>query len=116
MSVLLVFNRVYRLEIQSVMLVFSTPLVTNTPLPSLQFTSPPYTVFNGGEVDRVVWRAYTGVIHCVFDQIPNLQNCFTTTNNNLGGEEASNRCIKQINNCRQVPLLLNFKEKPTFRI
>ncbi len=23
-----------------------------------------------------MWRAYTGVIHCVFDQIPNLQNCF----------------------------------------
>ncbi len=29
-------------------------------------------------------RACTGVIHCVFDQIPNQQNCFTT--------------------CRQVPL------------
>ncbi len=25
-------------------------------------------------------------IHCVFDQIPNLQNCFTTPNKNLGGE------------------------------
>jgi hypothetical protein len=24
--------------------------------------------------------AYTGVIHCIFDQIPNLQNCFTTPN------------------------------------
>jgi hypothetical protein len=34
----------------------------------------------------VVWRATTGVIHCVFDQIPNLQNCFTTPNKNLGGE------------------------------
>jgi hypothetical protein len=28
-----------------------------------------------------VWRATTGVIHCVFDQIPNLQNCFTTLQN-----------------------------------
>jgi hypothetical protein len=27
----------------------------------------------GGEGDRIVWRAYKGVIHCVFDQIPNLQ-------------------------------------------
>jgi hypothetical protein len=31
-------------------------------------------------------RAYTGVIDCVFDQIPNLQHCFTTPNKNLGGE------------------------------
>jgi hypothetical protein len=33
-----------------------------------------------------VWRAYTEVIHCVYDQIPNLQNCVTTPNKNLGGE------------------------------
>jgi hypothetical protein len=33
-----------------------------------------------------MWRAYTGVIHCTFDQIPYLQNCFTTPNNNLEGE------------------------------
>jgi hypothetical protein len=38
-----------------------------------------------------VWRVYTGVTHCVFDQIPNLQNCFTTTNKNLGRERASDR-------------------------
>jgi hypothetical protein len=44
-----------------------------------------------GEGDRVVRRAYTGVIHCVFDQIPNLQNCFITANKNLGGEGASER-------------------------
>jgi hypothetical protein len=25
-----------------------------------------------------MWRSYTGVIHYVFDQIPDLQNCFTT--------------------------------------
>ena len=25
-----------------------------------------------------MWRAYTGVIHCVFDQISNLQNCSTS--------------------------------------
>jgi hypothetical protein len=33
-----------------------------------------------------VWRESTGDIPCVFDQIPNLQNCFTTPNKNLGGE------------------------------
>ncbi len=35
-----------------------------------------------------MWRAYTGVVHCVFDQISNLQNCFTTPNKNLVGEGA----------------------------
>jgi hypothetical protein len=40
MSSLLVFNRIYRLEIQSVMLVFSTQLLTITLIPSLLFTSP----------------------------------------------------------------------------
>jgi hypothetical protein len=33
-----------------------------------------------------VWRASSGAIHCLFDQIPNLQNCFTTPNKNLGEE------------------------------
>ncbi len=49
-----------------------------------------------------MWRAYTGVIHCVFGQIPNLQICFITPK-----EGASDTC-------RQVPLLVNFSEKPTF--
>ncbi len=55
MSPLLVFNSVYRLEIQSVMLVFSTQLCELLP--------------SRGEGDRVVWRAYTGIIHCLFYQI-----------------------------------------------
>jgi hypothetical protein len=33
-----------------------------------------------GGWDQVVWRASTGVIYCAFDQIPNLQNCFTNPN------------------------------------
>jgi hypothetical protein len=37
------------------------------------------------------------VTHSVFDQIPNLQNCFTAP----GG-------IRQINTCRPVPLQVNF--------
>jgi hypothetical protein len=44
------------------------------------------------EGDQVVRRASTGVIHCVFDQIPNVQNCFATPNKNhknLGGEGSS---------------------------
>jgi hypothetical protein len=35
--------------------------------------------------------SYIGVIHCVFDQIPNLQNCFATPKKNLGEERASDR-------------------------
>ncbi len=70
MSSLQVFNKGYRLEIQSIMLVFSTPLVNYT------F----YTMRNRGGEELVIWRAYTGVIHCVFDQILNLQNCFNTSN------------------------------------
>jgi hypothetical protein len=38
-----------------------------------------------------VWRECTGVIQYVFDQVTNLQNCFTTPNKNLGGEGASDR-------------------------
>jgi hypothetical protein len=53
-----------------------------------------------------VWRASTGVIHCVFDQIPNLQNCFITPNKNLGGEGASDRQTT----AAMSLLLLNFKK------
>jgi hypothetical protein len=37
-------------------------------------------LFRVGGGGGVMWRAYTGVIHYVFDQIPNLQNFFTTPN------------------------------------
>jgi hypothetical protein len=43
-----------------------------------------YTVLKGGG-DEVMWRTYTRVIHCVFYQIPNLQNCFTTPNKTKEG-------------------------------
>ncbi len=57
-----------------------------------------------GAGDRVVWTAYTGVIHCVFDQTPNLQNCFTTPKQKprRGGG------LRQINSCRQGLLQVNF--------
>jgi hypothetical protein len=32
-----------------------------------------YSVFRGGGGIGVMWRAYTGVIHCVFDQIPTVR-------------------------------------------
>jgi hypothetical protein len=76
-----VFIRVYRLEIanfffeHSVMLVFSTQL----------------------------WDLYSSVLHSVLDKIQNLQYCYTTPNNNLGGEGISG----QINTCRKVPLQVN---------
>jgi hypothetical protein len=47
-----------------------------------------YVCKRGRGVDRVRWRTYKGVIYCIFDQIPNPQNCFTTPNKNLGGEGA----------------------------
>jgi hypothetical protein len=46
-----------------------------------------------------------GVIHCVFDKILSLQNCFTTSNTPRRGGG-----LRQINTCRQVPLLVNFKK------
>jgi hypothetical protein len=62
-----------------------------------QYRSHPvhiYTVCNGGGGDRVVWRTNiykSYVIHSVFDQIPNLPNCFSNPSKNLGGEGASDR-------------------------
>ncbi len=35
-----------------------------------------------------IYKSYT-IYTVYFGQIPNLQNCFTTPNKNLGGEEAS---------------------------
>ncbi len=49
-----------------------------------------------GPVEQIVWRASAGVIHCVFDQISNLQNCFTTPNKNLergGGLSQISTCL-----------------------
>ncbi len=39
-----------------------------------------------------MWRAYTGVIHCAFDKIPNLQNCCTAPDKTKEGEGASDTC------------------------
>ncbi len=95
MSSLLVFNGVYRLEIQSVMLVFSTPLVncchstfsltSSPPLPPpSQSQRTVYTdslcLWGGGWGGvELCCRPYSaGIYHSVSDQIHNLQNCYTT--------------------------------------
>ncbi len=82
-------SRLEKKEIQSVMVAFSIPLVNYSvpltfSLDNLHLSTPPlhvwistgvciYTVCKRGREDRVVWRASTGVILCVFDQIRNLK-------------------------------------------
>ena len=82
MSSLLVFNRVYRLEIQAVMLVFSTHLVNCCPS-TFSLTSPHSQSKRtkcgcggggGWGAVELCCRPYTaGVLHSVSDQIQNLQ-------------------------------------------
>ncbi len=84
-----VFIRVYRLEIQSVMLVFSIQFCKLLPIYLLSGSSPPRphvskysTVYTdsmwlgGGGGDESCWRPYSaGVWHSISDQIQSLQNC-----------------------------------------
>ncbi len=100
---LLFFNSLWRYS-QSCWY-FNPALWTIAPLPSLQFNPPPPPRLNKyrslqstqcvtGGGGRVVWRAYSGVKHSEFDQILNLQNCFTTPNKNRknwAGEGSSDR-------------------------
>jgi hypothetical protein len=75
MSSLLVFNSVYRLAIQSVLLVFSTPLVNDCPSTiSLTFLTPlpppPKKNIRTVFADCVwVWGGGGGVLSCVVDHI-----------------------------------------------
>ncbi len=69
---LLLFNRVYRLEIQSVMLVFSTTLVYCCPPTfSLTFPPPPLPKVNIQYIQTVCgcWGRWWGVLSCVVDLI-----------------------------------------------
>ncbi len=68
MSSLLVFNRVYRMEIQSFVLVFSTPLVNQRPSNLIGSPSSPLTVCNGGGGGGIGLCGEH--MHGVFDQIP----------------------------------------------
>jgi hypothetical protein len=65
MSPLLVFNRVYRLEIQSVMLVFSTPFV---PLTSSTVHTGKAGTGGGGELTREKVRE--ALVHKAGSKIP----------------------------------------------
>jgi hypothetical protein len=111
------------LEIQSVMLVMLVVLVIFDPSCELAAryrlsSSPPpslpcvnkylqvytvYTVCNSGGIG-FCGEHRKELYTCVSGQIPNLKNCFTTPNNNLGGEGASDRSTL----ADQVPLLVNF--------
>jgi hypothetical protein len=92
------FNRVYRLEIQSVMLVFSiffvnccpsTYLLSDLPHP-FPLSQSKRTVHcvavgggGGGEGVELYCRPYSAGFQLPFsDKIQNLQNCYTTPNNN----------------------------------
>jgi hypothetical protein len=75
-----VFNRVYRLEIQSVILVFSTSLVnrcpsTIFPLPKVNVYTDSVWLWGGGVGDvKLCCRPNSaGVYHSVSDKIQNLQ-------------------------------------------
>ncbi len=96
MSSLLLFNRVYRLERQSVMLVFSTPFVnqrpSNLPFSLVHLSCPPSPPFLCEQLHEYVF------IQCV--------------TGGGGGFGA----LRQINTCRQVHFLVNFYETPTFRV
>jgi hypothetical protein len=65
----------------------------------------------GGRRDRVVWRASTGVIHCVFDQIPNLQNCFFTPN-----KKPKKFIWAPVNSCTHWLRPRNSLPSPAFRL
>jgi hypothetical protein len=100
MSPLLVCNRVYRLEIQSVMLVFSTQLFEILSLYLLSISPPPLPCVNKNVYVFIQCVCNGGIglcgehmqeLYTVFDQILELQNCCTTPKNNLGGEGASDR-------------------------
>ncbi len=70
MASLLVFNRVYRLEIQSVMSVFSTPLVNCCPsTSSLTSPIPPPSQSKSTSVQTVCGCRGRGVLSCVVDHI-----------------------------------------------
>jgi hypothetical protein len=98
------FNRIYRLEIQSVMLIFSTPVVNySAPLPSLQFTSPPLPcvkkyssihykqcVTGGGRGWDYVESIYSNT-QCICPDSEPIKLLYRLKQN-LGGERASDTC------------------------
>jgi hypothetical protein len=78
------------------MWVFLTLLLSSAPLIFSVVHPTPTSLCEGG--DLVVWRASTGVKHCVFDQNPNLQKLQKTKQKPKRGGG-----LRQINTCRQAP-------------
>ncbi len=102
MSSLLVYNRVNRLEIQSVMLVFRPSFVNYCPSNLLSGSPPPlpkvkvqYTVYRVQTVCG--WKVGVGVLSCVHI----LQLYQPKQKLRRGGG------LRQINTCRKVPLQVN---------
>jgi hypothetical protein len=110
-----VFPRVYRLEIKSVMLVFSTQLYDLLPLSSsLWLPLPPFPVSKYSIIRQCV-AGRVWVFSCVEDHILQKFNTLYLTRfktsklldhpkqkpRRVGG-------LRQINTCRKVPLLVNF--------
>ncbi len=92
MSSLLVFNRVYRLENSQSCWYFRHLLWTRTPLT--------FSLVHLAHLPPPCVNKYRGTcIQCI--------QCVTG-----GGDRGS----QKINTCRKVPVLANFKEKPTFRV
>jgi hypothetical protein len=56
-----------------------------------------------------VWRLYTGVLHCVFDQILNLQIALPVYHPKQKPRRVGDH--RQINPCRQFPLQVNLFKK-----
>jgi hypothetical protein len=79
-------------------------LLTGSPTPPPPLCSTglcTHTVYNRGGEGIGLCGEHTGVILYVFDKIPNLLNCFTTPNKNLGVDGG----LRQIITSRQVPLI-----------
>jgi hypothetical protein len=90
MSSLLVFNRIYRLETQSGIFDPSCKLAPHY-LSTVHPPPPPGASGWSGIGSYTPETLGHSIFYSVFGQIPNLQNCFTTPNKNLGGEGASDR-------------------------
>ncbi len=99
------FIKVYRLELHSVMLVFSTQFCELLPpltFSLVQLSTPPSpfpcpvskyqsTAYTGGGMLIPIGVGDHILQEFNNDHIENIQNCSTTPNKNLGGERASDR-------------------------
>ncbi len=107
-------NEVYRLEIQSVMLIFSPVTFSLVHLPP--HAPPPFPVLKYSiNCTDSVWLGGGGVLSCVGDHI--LQEFYTMYLTRLGTYKIAlppqtnprrGGGLGQINTCRQVPVQVNY--------